>query len=147
MRQVRRTAFALGHAGLLPQMAAVAFALDRDRGTPLFALFYALLILSFLGGMWWGFAMRRADDPAQGRLALMAVVPSLVAVAILLAAFVTGRLDWALVAAGTALFLTLPVDRALVRGGDTPANWMRLRVPLSLGLGALTILAGWIAAH
>ncbi|NJR78043.1 DUF3429 domain-containing protein [Sphingomonas corticis] len=147
MRQVRRTAFALGHAGLLPQMAAVAFALDRDRGTPLFALFYALLILSFLGGMWWGFAMRRADDPAQGRLALMAVVPSLVAVAILLAAFVTGRLDWALVAAGIALFLTLPVDRALVRGSDAPANWMRLRVPLSLGLGALTILAGWIAAH
>lgn len=147
MKQVRRTAFALGHAGLLPQMAAVAFALDRDRGTPLFALFYALLILSFLGGMWWGFAMRRADDPAQGRLALLAVVPSLVAVAILLAAFVTGRLDWALVAAGTALFLTLPVDRALVRGGDAPANWMRLRVPLSLGLGALTILAGWIAAH
>ena len=147
MTEVRRTAFALGFAGLLPQMGAVAFALDRDRGTPVFALFYALLILSFLGGMWWGFAMRRADDPAQGRLALLAVAPSLVAVAIVLAAFVTGRIDWALVATGVALFLTLPVDRRLARRGDAPANWMRLRVPLSLGLGALTILAGWIAAH
>lgn len=147
MTEVRRTAFALGFAGLLPQMGAVAFALDRDRGTPVFALFYALLILSFLGGMWWGFAMRRVDDPAQGRLALLAVAPSLVAVAIVLVAFVTGRIDWALVATGVALFLTLLVDRGLVRGGDAPANWMRLRVPLSVGLGALTILAGWIAAH
>ena len=146
MSQIRRTAVALGFAGLLPQMAAVAFALDRDRGTPLFALLYALLILSFLGGIWWGFAMRRADDPAQGRLALVAVVPSLVAFAILIATILFGRIDRGLVASGIALLLTLPVDRALVRSGDAPAGWMRLRVPLSVGLGALTILAGWLVA-
>ena len=146
MTHVRRTALALGFAGLLPQMAAVALALDRDRGTPLFALAYALLILSFLGGIWWGFAMRRPDDPAQGRLALVAVVPSLAAAGIAIATFHTGRLDLGLVAAGVARMLTLPVDRALAGGGDAPADWMRLRVPLSIGLGALTILAGWLVA-
>jgi peptidoglycan/LPS O-acetylase OafA/YrhL len=143
---VRRTAFALGFAGLLPQMAATVLALGRDAVAPVVALAYGLLILSFLGGMWWGFAMRRADDPAQGRLALVAVVPSLAALAIAIATFHTGRLDWGLVATGVALFLTLPVDRSLTRDGDAPADWMRLRVPLSVGLGALTILTGWIVA-
>ena len=73
-------------------------------------------------------------------------MPSLVALAIVAATFHTGRLDRGLVATGIALFLTLPVDRALTRRGDAPADWMRLRVPLSVGLGALTILTGWIVA-
>jgi hypothetical protein len=38
--------------------------------------------------------------------------------------------------------LTLLVDRHLMNRGDAPPDWMRLRTPLSLGLGALTILAG-----
>lgn len=146
MTHVRRTAFALGFAGLLPQMTAVAFALGHDQVAPIAALAYGLLILSFLGGIWWGFAMHRADDPAQGRLALVAVAPSLVAFAIVFATFHTGRLDWSLVATGVALLLSLPVDRALARRGDAPGEWMRLRVPLSVGLGALTILTGWIVA-
>jgi len=51
-----------------------------------------------------------------------------------------------MVAMGSAIMLTLPVDRWLVTRGAAPANWMRLRVPLSLGLGALTIAAGALAA-
>ena len=43
---------------------------------------------------------------------------------------------------GVALIAALLVDRALVRLGLAPPGWMRLRVPLSLGLGALTIVAG-----
>lgn len=140
------TAFALGFAGLLPQMAATVLALGRDAVAPVLALAYGLLILSFLGGMWWGFAMRRRGDPAQGRLALVSVAPSLAALAIAIATVYTGRLDRGLVATGIVLLLTLPVDRALTRGGDAPADWMRLRVPLSIGLGALTILTGWIVS-
>ena len=57
------------------------------------------------------------------------------------AASLAGRLAWAMVAVASGLFLTLLVDRALVRAGEAPAGWMGLRVPLSLGLGVLTILA------
>lgn len=137
-----RTAVALGFAGLLPQMAAVALLLGGVPFATAAAFGYALLILSFLGGIWWGFAMRQQGDAAQGRLALLAVIPNLVAFAILLGATMTGRVEWGLVATGSAILLTLPVDRMLVRRGDAPADWMRLRMPLSIGLGALTILAG-----
>ncbi len=143
---VARTAMALGFAGLLPPMLAVALLLGGIPAAAPAAFGYALLILSFLGGIWWGFAMRHADDSPQGRLALLAVVPSLVAFAILLAASAFDRPDWGMVATGSAILLTLPVDRALVRRGDAPTDWMRLRVPLSVGLGALTILAGALSA-
>jgi hypothetical protein len=56
----------------------------------------------------------------------------------------TARIEWTLVGTGVALLLTLPVDRHLVATGDAPADWMRLRVPLSVGLGGLTIVAGWL---
>ena len=49
---------------------------------------------------------------------------------------------WCLVATGSVVALTLLVDRSLVASGDAPDGWMRLRAPLSLGLGGLTILAG-----
>ncbi|MEH3038157.1 MAG: DUF3429 domain-containing protein [Sphingomonas adhaesiva] len=143
---LERAAVALGFAGLLPQMAAVALLLGDVPIATAAAFGYALLILSFLGGIWWGFAMHRRGDATQGRLALLAVVPNLVAFAILLAATVTGHVEWGLVATGSAILLTLPVDRMLVRRGDAPADWMRLRVPLSVGLGALTILAGALSA-
>lgn len=139
---VARTALALGFAGLLPQMTATALLLGGIPAAAPAAFGYALLILSFLGGIWWGFAMRRCGDPAQGRLALLAVVPSLVGLAILLFAQASDSLGWPMAAAGCAILLTLPIDRMLVRRGDAPADWMRLRVPLSVGLGALTILAG-----
>ena len=145
---VGRTALLLGFAGLLPQVAAVlAAGWGRWSGVSaalasgaIVGLVYALVILSFLGGIWWGFAMRR--DAGQGPLAAAAVGPSLAAIALLaVTVFVTG-FGWGLVAIGSVLMLTLPLDRALVRSGDAPANWLRLRVPLSLGLGGLTILLG-----
>jgi peptidoglycan/LPS O-acetylase OafA/YrhL len=149
MPRVGRAAFALGFAGLLPALAAACLiALGRPEATVV-ALLYPAVILSFLGGMWWGFAVRRTQN--QGRLALVAVVPSLVAAGLVLAAvagtFATvdrlpsGWISWPMVLLGVAILLTLPVDRHLVRSGDAPANWMRLRVPLSIGLGGLTIVS------
>lgn len=151
--RVSRAAYLLGFAGLLPPLAAVALiALGRGDPTDLawvplligygLALIYAAVILSFLGGIWWGFAMRR--DAGQGRLVALSVLPPLVAAACVGGAALTVRDGGPLplVVLGAAVMLTLLVDRHLVATGEAPAGWMRLRVPLSLGLGVLTIAAG-----
>lgn len=148
---VGRTAFLLGVAGLLPQAGAVGrLAMVRSDAPigagfgAIAALIYGGVILSFLGGMWWGFAMRREEG--QGRLAVLATLPSLVAAALPASFLVTEQpFTSSLVALGVAILLTLVVDRHLVATGDAPANWMRLRVPLSVGLGGLTIAAGLLA--
>ncbi len=156
MARVGGTAKLLGFAGLLPQGAAVLLMLLArgsygDLGGLLtlagygIAVAYGALILSFLGGIWWGYAMRR--EGGQGALAVLAVVPSLVAFACMIAAVWTLPHEpspWPALVLGSAIMLTLPVDRRLVRDGEAPANWMSLRVPLSVGLGSLTIAAGVI---
>ena len=135
----------LGLAGLLPQFTCLAVlyagpAEWREAALAI-AFAYAALILSFLGGMWWGIAA--AAPAAQRRKALgwlwiAAVLPSLVA----LACFLPWALDWAwpepsLVMLGGALLVTLGVDAKL--GALAPRWWMTLRVPLSTGLGLATI--------
>jgi hypothetical protein len=137
----------LGLAGLLPQFTCVAVlyagpAEWREAALAI-AFAYAALILSFLGGMWWGIAA--AAPAAQRRKALgwlwiAAVLPSLVA----LACFLPWALDWAwpepsLVMLGGALLVTFGVDAKL--GTLAPRWWMTLRVPLSTGLGLATIAA------
>ena len=135
----------LGLVGLLPQLAcllAVWFGpgewLEPAR---LIAAAYAALILSFLGGMWWGIA---AGNPATERpgalgwLWIAAVLPSLVA----LACFLPWIFGWAwpmpsLIMLGAALLLSLGVDARLT--GYAPQWWMQLRIPLSAVLGAATI--------
>jgi hypothetical protein len=127
----------LGYAGLFPQIAAVAtcfFAAESDVG-PMFAFAYAALILSFLGGIW-------CD---QGRIATLAVLPSLFgALLILLSIAHVLPLGLALVLMGSAVITTLLIDRRLVESAHAPTGWMTLRVPLSIGLGGLTILCGII---
>lgn len=140
----------LGYAGMLPQIAAVAtcaFASDSDIG-PMFAFGYATLILSFLGGIWWGFAMRTTESGSdsgwgQGRIAIWAVIPSLFGAALILLSIAhIIAMHWALVLLGSAVIMTLLVDRRLRDGGHAPDGWMAMRVPLSVGLGGLTILSG-----
>lgn len=137
----------LGFLGLLPQLAAALMVLSHDpamvyHGLSL-AFAYAALIFSFLGGCWWGLAA------AAGRAApgpyLVGVAPSLFA----LAAALPWMLGWtwpqpSLVLLGLAIAFSPLVDRALVHGGTAPAWWMALRLPLSLGLGALTLLMGLV---
>ena len=147
MARVGGGAFALGFAGLLPQavaVAAIAAVPEHEVTAAAVAIGYTALILSFLGGMWWGFAMRR--ERGQARLAAVAVLPSLAAFAIVGSLAWTARLDWTLVAIGVAVLMTLPVDRHLANTGEAPQGWMRLRVPLSVGLGGLAILAGVLVA-
>lgn len=150
--RVGRTARLLGAAGLLPQVAAVTVLAWEQyvgsirgvrslAGIALSAAFlYPALILSFLGGMWWTIAMRRTE--AQGRLAAVAVLPTLIAFAMPAIMALTQRFDWPIMALGVAIMATLLVDRRLEASGEAPVGWLRLRAPLSLGLGALTIVAG-----
>lgn len=134
------TARLLGGAGLLPQFGALVVQ-AQHAGTEvgrIAAFGYASLILSFIGGIWWGFAMRRRER--QRTLVVVAILPSLVPLA-LVPVVVLGGWRWALVALAIALMLTLVVDRRLVERGDAPDGWMALRVPLSGGLALLTLVA------
>lgn len=133
----------LGLAGLLPQAIAVAVVLSGDEASRFSALSlgyaYAALILSFLGGLWWGLAARAERPPEWAWIA--AIAPSLVALAT--------AVPWAigqawpapsLVVLATALIAALGVDSLLSSRGLTPPWWMSLRLPLSLGLGVLTLV-------
>lgn len=132
----------LGFAGLLPHIAVVLVLLERNNELRFFALAmgyaYAALILSFLGGIWWGFAARAERAPVW--LWVAAVLPSLIALASFLP-WATGE-PWpgpSLIVIGVALIGSLGVDWQLHRTGLAPDWWLRLRLPLSLGLGTLSI--------
>jgi hypothetical protein len=142
-------AIVLGAAGLLPLLIAlfVRLAAGADPDTPLagkiggLAITYSAMILSFLGGIWWGVASARAGEAEQPRLLVIAVAPTI------LAALLFGlSADMPVVCStllGLAIALTPLVDRMLDRRKLVPAWWMNLRLPLSLALGALTIGLGF----
>ena len=141
---IPRFAQMLGLVGLLPQLAAVALLLGDDPESRFSALAvayaYAALILSFLGGLWWGLAARTEAAPRW--LWVASIAPSLIAL-VTAWPWMVG-LRWpgpSLVVLGLSLIGALLVDRALVRAGIAPPGWMALRLPLSLGLGALTLVA------
>jgi hypothetical protein len=136
-------AVALGYAGLAPQVAVVAVLLSGSTWWRFSALAlgfaYPALILSFLGGMWWGLAAGRSDQPSRW-VWLAAIAPSLVAL--------VTAVPWAvgdawpgpsLVVLGIVLLASLLVDRRLVADGLATTWWMSLRVPLSFGLGLLAL--------
>jgi hypothetical protein len=143
---LQHSANRLGYAGLLPQAFALFLVLDgANRYVGLAAgYFYAALILSFLGGLWWGLA---AGSPKAERwVYVAAVVPSLLA-------FATG-IPWmngtswpgpSLIILGIALIVSLAVDLRLKRLELMSKAMFTLRVRLSLGLGALTLVLGVLA--
>jgi hypothetical protein len=138
----------LGFAGLLPQIAVVStlMLLPPEMAFPAKALgfAYAALILSFLGGLWWGLAAPAPRSPSW--IYVAAVVPSLFALAATIPWAV--GLEWpgpSLVALGIAIGASMAVDRRLVADGIAPRWWLSLRVPLSAGLGTLTVVAGLLS--
>ena len=144
----------LGYAGLLPNLIALGWALTalgRPGGAALVyalamgAQVYAALILSFLGGTWWGVAaVRVAPDRLWSWLA-MAVAPSLVAAAAFLSAVIAPPPRGIALVLAAGLVLALFGDARLVREGLAPEWWMRLRVPLSVGLAVETLALGFLA--
>ena len=138
---------ALGFAGLLPQAACLLGVVaggDQWRWIALATGWgYAALIFTFLGGTWWGLAAgaSRGAKTAPDWIWIAAVLPSLIA----LATFVPWMLgaEWpgpSLVILGAAIFASPLVDRRLA--DLAPPWWLALRVPLSLGLGAMTVALG-----
>ena len=139
----------LGLAGLLPQLWALTMVLFGDPADAFSALAlayaYAALIVSFLGGVWWGLAAQ-ARETVPGWIWFAAVTPSLVALA--------SAIPWATGVAwpgpsldilGIALIAALVMDCKLVRLGLCPQWWLGLRVPLSVGLGVITLAIGYLA--
>jgi hypothetical protein len=136
-----RIALVLGIAGLAPQVwALLATFREADRYIGLAAgYFYAALIFSFLGGLWWGVAASRKDAPEW--LYLAAVVPSLIAFATGIP-WMTGT-EWpgpSLGVLGLAILMSTLVDWTIFRARLIDLNLWRLRLGLSLGLGATTLL-------
>lgn len=135
------TAHLLGVAGLLPFAAGAGLiwwvdeALQPNAVLALSA--YSAVILSFLGGIHWGFAMRQGQ-PA-GPLLWWGVTPSLVAwLSVLLPAAALS-----LVLHGLMLWLCFAVDRRVYRAQGAAA-WlpMRLRLTVVASLGCFVGAAG-----
>ncbi len=133
-----------GYAGLLPQIIAtiMAFSGPEYRWIGLAAAYgYAAFIFSFLGGIWWGFGViARKDGVDAAPIFGLAILPSLIAFGTYLP-WVFGW-DWpgpSLAFIGLALMASPLADRWLMDKCNLPADWMRLRWHLSLGLGLLTM--------
>jgi hypothetical protein len=141
-RTISDSAKWFGYAGLLPQLFAVLMQLD-DGSLRWIAMAggygYAALIFSFLGGVWWGLGIASPNPPKW--LFAAAVAPSLIA----LATYLPWTWGWqwpdpSLWIIAAALLLSPLIDLALARSIALPAGWLRLRVHLSVGLGALTAM-------
>jgi hypothetical protein len=146
VHKLPRLAWALGLTGLVPQIFAAALTLHPPHTAfAQFAAFlYGALILSFLGGLWWGIAAAHPSAPRW--LYGVGVVPSLIAFAAgLLWIMRKGSPGQALIFVGAGLLLAPIVDWELRRRALVPTGWMAMRVILSVGLGALTLLVAFQA--
>lgn len=136
----------LGFSGLLPLLGLVLMLasgrLPNWHGLGLaLGLGYALLILSFLGGLWWGLAAA-AGRLVPGWIWIASIAPSLFCWAIMAAVGLQEiAVEQGLALAGGGLLLSLLIDRALAAQGLVPDWWLVLRLPLSLGLGGLSLTA------
>jgi hypothetical protein len=137
-----RIAFLLGLSGLLPQIMAAAICLHPPHAAfgQFAAFLYAALIFSFLGGLWWGIAAVKQTAPRW--LYGAAVMPTLISFGAGLLWIVRGgSAGPSLIIVGLGLLLSPLIDWQLDRQGLVPGRWLTMRIILSLGLGALTVLA------
>jgi hypothetical protein len=123
----------LGGLGAVPFVGlagAIPFLIGAPRLLVVHALVtYGSTILSFLGGVHWGLAIRTPGSPDDGKLAArltLSVIPSLVGWAALLVAERMGL--WILAMAIAAM---LWVDIRATRRGQAPPWYPRLRIPLT----------------
>lgn len=135
----------LGGAGLLPTVACFAAMLAAPPAVAgpsgAVAVAYGAAILSFLGGAWWGLASRGPIRDLTPWLAV-SVLPSLLAAGLLLA-----PVPAAAALLGAAFLASPLVDRRLDRAGLAPDWWLRLRLPLSVGMGVLHLAISAVQAQ
>lgn len=147
MRRVPSTARWLGLAGVLPQLGCLAYAWSGDPAwagaARMAGGLYAGLILSFLGGTWWGIAAAAPAAEGRGQLGwvwVAAVTPCLIAFGAGL--WWIARPDQpqpVLAVLAFALLASPLVDSRLVSLALAPPWWTGLRWPLSLLLGLATL--------
>ena len=150
MKRPPAAALVLGFAGLLPPLATMAFQVFAQSqfdaykaalvgaSTGLSGLTYIALILSFLGGTWWGASAGRVTPGQLWGWLILSVVPTLIAAAALAGVWVDPEMRAHAVAAALliAMLLSLIGDALLARARLVPDWWMTLRVPLSVLLAA-----------
>ncbi len=138
----------LGLSGIAPQALCLALALAPwpYRSVALAAgCFYAAIILSFLGGLWWMAGL--LGGLKRTWIYALAVAPSLIGWAALL----PWNLGWSwpapsLLLLGVVLLTSPVVDRVLARQVALPPGWVRLRIIMASGLGGLTLALGLAGA-
>lgn len=127
----------LSYGGLLPPFLLIVAELLLPPGPIAWGAIvgpYAVTIYSFLGGIWWAFAMK--EDPPETSLLLLAISTPLLG----LMTFFAGPIVQNILLA--SLIAISPVGDLFFRmRGLVPDWWMRLRFRLSMGLAALTVLA------
>ena len=140
------SALVLGAGGLIPFVALPIwqiFAIDeavRERALMAF-IFYAAAILSFLGGIGWGIAMRERDPMQRGLSFGVSVVPSLVAWA---AALINVQhLAFTLGILAVAFVVQVVWDVTLSSSGRAPKWFGSLRIGLTLVV-LLALTAMWL---
>jgi Protein of unknown function (DUF3429) len=137
------TALVLGLGGVIPFVACAMAAISGIRlpfidhaSAALIA--YGAVILSFLGGVRWGFALRM-EPVAQQRMLVLSVIPSLLAWGALLLA---PRAGLALLA---ACFVVLGLADQRLTDDGAPPWFARLRLLLTvlvtICLTAVTVMA------
>ncbi len=134
-----RPALLLGAAGLLPPLVALGAMLLARRPEQDLAFraagAYGAVILSFLGGAWWGIAASRGHPRDLPYWLGLAVLPALAGFAIVV---FLGPLSLMLLA---LLFLgCLWVDRELGRRFVAPTWWLPMRLPLSLCMAGIYVM-------
>ena len=136
-RPLPRLAQVLGYAGLIPFIALAAMTLTLtppEQGIASFALrAYAVTIVSFLGAIHWGLAMRQAQ--ANTLLLWWGITPSLVAWVCLLVVPAVGSLILA-----ATLWLCFLVDRRVYPQFGLQA-WLRMRLVLTAVASASCVIA------
>ncbi|MFM2301814.1 MAG: hypothetical protein RLZZ84_1550 [Pseudomonadota bacterium] len=144
-----RPAVLLGLSGLAPQALCVAFVAMSGQGEWVglaAGCFYAAVILSFLGGLWWMAGLLGGE--ARAWIYGLAVLPSLAG----WAALMPWVLGWSwpapsLIALGALLLLSPLVDFAIARHLAFPPGWLRLRIAMAVGLGVLTLALAALSAR
>ncbi len=134
-------ALLLGIAGLVPFAGCGLLAVAPNGDRAAFALVaYGAVILAFLGGVHWGFAL---EDPVgrgeRGRL-ILGVLPSLAGwVALLLSAAFNTEAGLGLLIVGFAG--TMIVENRAAKAGLVPSGYLTLRYALTAGVGVVLVLA------
>ncbi|MDX7950177.1 DUF3429 domain-containing protein [Lichenihabitans sp. Uapishka_5] len=134
--------FSLGFAGLIPFWGlalahGAGVPLGASTAAPLTALAtYAATVLSFLGGIRWGLAIRTDNQSLAARDYAASVIPQILGWAALALAD-----PWRLVTLAGLLVVLGLLDHDLVTRGMAPAWFGRLRFVLSVGAGAALLLA------